>query len=679
MKKALLLIMLVLTTILAATDIPAGPVSGVWTSTNNPYNVQGNITIAASTTLTIEAGVLVNFTGSYVLTVNGRLVVNGDEGNPVTFSADNSVSGWKGISFINTIDNGMNNSIIDYSIFNDGNAFSEGNVYFEKTGGAIRCTASVIEINNCVFSGNIASVDGGAIALHEGSDIMISNSSFTNNQAGIFGGAIYIEASAPYIENCIVKSNQNDAMGAICAYMDSSPTIVNTEISNNLAGASAGFYVTFGEAYLYNVLFFNNETETGLGGAIGCVGSQLQIFNCTIVDNTSVMGGGAIWAISASDIEIINTISWNNQPDEFNLGDADLDISYSDVMGTVYEGVMNFSLDPEFANPAEYNYRLTSGSICIDNGTPDAASLPIPATDLDGNSRINDGNFDGTATIDMGCYEFFMILDPPANLTATVNTNDVTLTWENPVSEDFTSIYLYRNDVLFCQLDSETETFTDMDLSEGTYTYYATAYYNGYESGPSNEIIVVVGQEEFLPPENLTYTLEGNVLTLYWDSPMSANLLGFKLYINGYLFIDNIQNSPFSIELALYGTYEIYLTAVYENGESEPSNTIIINYTTVNDVVSSLDENVKIYPNPFNPVTSIDFNILKENEEVSLNIYNIRGQRVKTILNNTLGKGLHSYKWNGTDQNNRQVSAGVFLYELRRGNLLSTGKLILLK
>ena len=63
----------------AHTEIPAGDVSGTWTKANSPYYINGEITIPNDSTLTIEPGVEVIFTGHYVFFVKGRLLAIGTE------------------------------------------------------------------------------------------------------------------------------------------------------------------------------------------------------------------------------------------------------------------------------------------------------------------------------------------------------------------------------------------------------------------------------------------------------------------------------------------------------------------------------------------------------------------------------------------------------------------------
>ncbi len=69
------------------------------------------------------------------------------------------------------------------------------------------------------------------------------------------------------------------------------------------------------------------------------------------------------------------------------------------------------------------------------------------------------------------------------------------------------------------------------------------------------------------------------------------------------------------------------------------------------------------YPNPFNPTTTISFSIPEENK-VDLSIYNIKGQKVKTIANGSFEKGNHSFIWDGDDESGKLVGSGVYLYKL---------------
>ncbi len=88
------------------------------------------------------------------------------------------------------------------------------------------------------------------------------------------------------------------------------------------------------------------------------------------------------------------------------------------------------------------------------------------------------------------------------------------------------------------------------------------------------------------------------------------------------------------------------------------------------------------YPNPFNPVTNITYSI-KETGNVTIEVYNMRGQLVKTLVNEVKETDDHTAVWNGTDNSNKSVSSGVYFYKMvsesNIGRYTSTKKMILMK
>ncbi len=90
------------------------------------------------------------------------------------------------------------------------------------------------------------------------------------------------------------------------------------------------------------------------------------------------------------------------------------------------------------------------------------------------------------------------------------------------------------------------------------------------------------------------------------------------------------------------------------------------------------DANLYNYPNPFNPETTIAFTLDKE-QKVELAIYNVRGQKVRTLINDIQPVGENKIVWDGTDDNGRNVTSGVYLMKLKRGIITSSGKIILIK
>jgi immune inhibitor A len=84
------------------------------------------------------------------------------------------------------------------------------------------------------------------------------------------------------------------------------------------------------------------------------------------------------------------------------------------------------------------------------------------------------------------------------------------------------------------------------------------------------------------------------------------------------------------------------------------------------------------YPNPFNPQTEIEYYVSKSGQ-VSLEIFNALGQKVRTLLNREQERGAHLAEWDGTNDGGAQVANGIYFYRLKADNVSLTNKMILLK
>ena len=134
----------------------------------------------------------------------------------------------------------------------------------------------------------------------------------------------------------------------------------------------------------------------------------------------------------------------------------------------------------------------------------------------------------------------------------------------------------------------------------------------------------------------------------------------------GYYFID-IKRPFQSIEWECYtGSY------------SRAGN--IFQITPTDDLVSNVlsTKLLGAYPNPFNPSTTLSFN-LKDQGHVNLDIFNQKGQIVRTLLSENMPAGEHRIHWNGTDDSGRNVSSGLYFYRMKSGKYSSTRKMILMK
>ncbi|MDD3525082.1 MAG: choice-of-anchor J domain-containing protein, partial [Candidatus Cloacimonetes bacterium] len=156
-------------------------------------------------------------------------------------------------------------------------------------------------------------------------------------------------------------------------------------------------------------------------------------------------------------------------------------------------------------------------------------------------------------------------------------------------------------------------------------------------------------------------------------------------YVTGTDYVEAPMNwTEYHYDLSAYDNQSVYI------GIRSVSNDAFVFYVdnvSVHSGASSNDDNsapvVRTelkgnYPNPFNPQTTIRYSV-KENSPVSIEVYNLKGQLVKRLVNSEKAAGEHSIVWNGTDLNNRPVSSGVYFYKMNAGKYSATKKMIMMK
>jgi len=136
-----------------------------------------------------------------------------------------------------------------------------------------------------------------------------------------------------------------------------------------------------------------------------------------------------------------------------------------------------------------------------------------------------------------------------------------------------------------------------------------------------------------------------------------------------------------------------YTVTVFKTGYSSASADITvenINYVITEPIVLETDlhesdvtkPNVTAlkanYPNPFNPTTTIAFDIAKSGH-VAIDVYNAKGQRVKTLANRVFEAGSHHLVWNGTDYSGKTVGSGIYFYRMTTNDYSGIHKMLLMK
>ena len=177
--------------------------------------------------------------------------------------------------------------------------------------------------------------------------------------------------------------------------------------------------------------------------------------------------------------------------------------------------------------------------------------------------------------------------------------------------------------------------------------------------------------------ENLGFLLERKTENTSWTeiaSYKTDNTLmgqGTTSAPTDYEYLDKLvePNSTYEYRLADvdYEGVVTYHSVRTVTVETAPLPSKIVEFTVLS-----------AYPNPFNPSTTITYGI--DNDiKVTIYIYDIRGMLINTLVSREKTKGWHSVIWNGTDRNNEQAPAGIYLSKIIAGNEVKTTKLMLLK
>jgi hypothetical protein len=225
----------------------------------------------------------------------------------------------------------------------------------------------------------------------------------------------------------------------------------------------------------------------------------------------------------------------------------------------------------------------------------------------------------------------------------------------------------------------------DFDATSQTWGSWTEAYLIRavvlYPDGRIAEIAPVTYRTSRAPEIQVSEKSSVALSGVYPAPAATRELIGYNVYRDDVMLnTDPVTETEYLDQELATGSYVYYVTALYDFGESEPSNEVNVVITTTDDVtsvpyVTGLQRN---YPNPFNPETTISFT-LQEADHVTVEIFNTRGQRVKTLVNEHREAGEHQLLWNGRDDSDREIASGIYFYRMKSGRYTSTKKMLMMK
>jgi hypothetical protein len=370
--------------------------------------VTGEIVVPSGQTLEIQPGVEVNFQGYYKFTVNGQLDAHGTEADSVLFTTDNQATGWGGIR-VESDDTAMLSFCrIEYG--------KTSGSYPDNHGGGLALLTSNATVTHCTFADNDAT----------GEDNGMGGAVYAYNTGGSSGPL------TTFTDCIFLRNHAYGEGGAVKFTGDLNTEITGCEfIENNClyGGGAISCYMVTATKMTY-CLFAGNYTTYSNGGVLNTLGSGNTVYfiNCTLSNNSAPAGNGGAVCLAYATGYFINTIVYDNpgmySNDLYLDFGGNAEVYYCDMpVPSGATGTNNFLENPQYKNPAGYDYSLLAGSACIDTGT----ALFV----LNGDTLVNmtPDQYFGTSP-DVGAFEY----DDGSGIgeTGTVQETGLVLNSPNP-------------------------------------------------------------------------------------------------------------------------------------------------------------------------------------------------------------------------------------------------------
>ncbi len=449
------------------------------------------------------------------------------------------------------------------------------------------------------------------------------------------------------LDGCIISDGYGNVVGGDnrrgCGMYneDASPTIINCTFENNHTVGSSytqggGLYNRSSSPAIINCIFQDNSAQ-GRGGALFNNSSAPTVVDCTFQNNHCDNDGGAVYNSSGCDA-IYSGCQFLDNSSDFNGG------AMCNVYSTSQPKMINCSF---FDNTTG----MYGGAIYNNNG-----STPEFVQCVFSRNRALVGNGHGGVAYNFASSPTFTNCVLYDNESGCVGNGIYCFQFAYAV---VTNCILSGSDVLYCTADSDP----------------VVTYCNIQQSGfDGAELHNTAGNPLLVDPDNGDFHIlpESPCIDAGSNSALPHD------------FADLDEDNDFTelTPLDFFGiTRCIDNTDVVDSGEGDaPLVDVGIHETGSNSspVTHPNSFRVNSFPNPFNPVTTIEYN-LPSDSKVSLKIFNCRGAFVAEILNRQQLAGPHQAVWNGLNQEGLHVSSGVYYAVLRTDKGTARKKMVMVK
>ncbi len=660
-----------------------------WSPDNNPYLVTSVVYVESGVTLTIMPGTIIKFNDALFNYINndefwynngeeplvkyikcyGKIVAEGTEQDSIIFTRMHDIDNyhWGTIYLTPSSDLSVfKHCHFEYSAF-------IGISMMEQPEGALVVDNGFLKAENCSFIDNIVAIkiEGYShdVLIKECEFNLIGPLLYNQNYKSIWG----LDWDG-FEDDCMLiahnTSNTKLIMTGIPAYVVFN--YVDYEIGSDTS-------ISINSFNRRNYIFGNYMANSNRG--VFCTDSDTLY----IKKNQFVLNNGG------DGIDIDDAYIEISENSFINCGiDAGNDSSGKIYCNHIYDGYNFISTAVDFYN-----------NIITDYSGPNPTLASYNVHNLGNLFYNNDNTFDDSND----CYHTNCVI---------LNSND--LFW-SPVLH---GIDIFRNCIIDFELEyplidgggniivdslQAQEIFLDIQNGDfhlapgsiaidagfdtlGNYYPFDMDYNHRVWDGDNNGTAIIdIGPYEYGAPAF------GGIQGITYD-PTSGDFVDYVLIkINNeageFTFSDSVGCFQYKLPA---GIYDVYAERVFFDDAVEYQIEVFDEVFTQLDIPMSetveidnneiipLNDNLNLtnYPNPFNPETIISFSI-QSDINIELSIFNIKGQKVTTLINEQMQKGKHSTVWSGCDQNGHQVSSGIYFYKLKVGNQESVKRMLLLK
>lgn len=511
------------------------------------------------------------------------------------------------------------NIAVENCYIHDNHATRGGALYLFRS--TARLTHNTIE-HNTVAAGDALPPEGAGIAVEECSSVIVTGNVVRNNVGAYRGGGIWVANAGPVTV----------AGGELCDH----------SAVNNGAGA----YAT-GSSLLMNEVTCSRNASSLFGGAVAAEDSSIVFISKCLFGRNAAFGGAGVM-VSGGDAFVANSLFVGNSA-SFSGGAI--------YLGSTRAGaVIGNTIDRNAGSMGAGGAFLVDASIAVLNnivvnsigdGLSSTGASPSASYNLVWNSS-------GSDYVGMSAGPGSLSHDP---LFADTSSTDYHLALHSPAID----------------AGEPSVENLDTDRSRG-------------DMGRFGAHSLAMDQPSY--PQGVTVGVANGEVTIAWQPNPEDDVDFYAVYcdtIDGFVptaenFVGTSSDTALTLPQPSDTTYyrvSAVDTAGYASGYSTQvsSAPVASGIGPGSDLLDQLAQNV---PNPFNPTTTIEYAIARRSR-VQLNVYDVRGRHVKTLVDRNVGPDSYRVVWDGRNSAGNSVASGVYFYRLVAEGFVATKKMVLLR